>query len=299
MSVHIICIYFSWFPKSSFVALLLEFPINADERGNNFEADIVLHETQLINPYNGILNTYWRWENGIIPYEMPANHHSEWRISIMSERPEYTKSSLFADAAEQATIRRAMDEISKWTCIKFVVRTTQPDYIRILNDNTGCWSYVGRIRGPQALNLHNGGGCVSFGISMHELMHAIGFFHSHSDLNRDAYIRVQYENIEDYAVSNFAAYSNNYVTNYGHGYDYGSILHYGAMSFTKNGLPTLVPIQPYSGVIGQRNNLSEKDILKVNAMYSCPGKPEPTTLPPTTLPPTTTTKGKFQFGKLP
>lgn len=192
-------------------------------------------------------------------------------------------------AQERDTIRTAMDEISKWTCIKFVQRTNQVDYLRILNDATGCWSYVGRIRGAQPLNLHNRGGCVSKGVSMHELLHAIGFFHSHSDLNRDNYIKVQFENIEDYAVSNFAAYSNNYVTNYGHGYDYGSILHYGAMAFSKNGQPTLVPLLPYNGVIGQRAALSEKDILKVNAMYSCPD----------TTPVETTTKGKFAFGKLP
>lgn len=197
----------------------------------------------------------------------------------------------FVGTTERNTIRAAMDEISKWTCIKFVPRTTQADYLNIENDNTGCWSYVGRIRGAQPLNLHNGGGCVSKGVSMHELLHAIGFFHSHSDLNRDDFIKVQYENIDDYAVNNFAAYSNNYVTNYGHGYDYGSILHYGVMSFSKNGKPTLVPLFPYSGLIGQRDALSEKDILKVNAMYSCP-----TTV---TTEPTPTTKGKFQFGKLP
>lgn len=193
-----------------------------------------------------------------------------------------------------------MAEISSLTCIKFVKRTTEPDYLSIVNNPTGCWSYVGRIRGAQELNLHNGGGCVSKGVSMHELVHAIGFFHSHSDLNRDQYIRVQYENIDDYAVSNFAAYSNNYVTNYGHGYDYGSILHYGVMSFSKNGLPTLVPLQPYSGVIGQRDRLSDKDVAKINAMYSCPNTPEPVaTTTTTTTTSTTTTKPKFNFGKLP
>ena len=90
-----------------------------------------------------------------------------------------------------------MDEIEKYTCIVFVPRTTQADYLNIYNDATGCWSYVGRIRGGQSLNVHNGGGCVRKGIVMHELLHAIGFFHSHSDLDRDKYIKVQFENIED------------------------------------------------------------------------------------------------------
>lgn len=97
-------------------------------------------------------------------------------------------------------------------------------------------------------------------------------------------------------MNNFIAYSNNYVTDYGHGYDYGSILHYGAMSFTKNGLSTLEPLYPLDGVIGQRDALSEKDILKVNSMYCCP-KTESSL--PSTVAPETTTKGKFAFGRLP
>lgn len=62
-----------------------EFSTNADEIGNNFEADIVLHPDQLINPYNGILNSYWRWENGVIPYEMPNGQHSELDLSTRED----------------------------------------------------------------------------------------------------------------------------------------------------------------------------------------------------------------------
>lgn len=173
-----------------------------------------------------------------------------------------------------------MAEISALTCIKFVPRTTESDYLSIVNNPTGCWSYVGRIRGVQELNLQSSSGCVSKGVSMHELVHAIGFWHSQSDLKRDQYVKVEYENMDDYAVGNFAAYTNNYVTDYGHGYDYGSILHYSMMSFSKNGLPTLVPLQSYSGVIGQRDRLSDRDVAKINAKYNCPPKI------------------KFDFGKL-
>lgn len=150
------------------------------------------------------------------------------------------------------------------------------------------------------MNLQNDIGCVTKGVTMHELLHAIGFYHPHSDLNRDRYIQVKYENIAENAVGNFAAYSNNYVTNYGHGYDYGSILHYSMMSFSKNGQPTLLPLYPYSGRIGQRIALSEKDVQKVNAMYSCTGPVSDTTRPvSTTTEETTTAKAKFQFGRLP
>lgn len=179
-----------------------------------------------------------------------------------------------------------MSEISKWTCIKFVPRTAETDYLNILNEATGCWSSVGRIGGVQALNLESSGECVQKGIIMHELMHAIGFYHTHSDYKRDEYIQVLKENIDESAISNFEAFTNNYVNDYGHGYDYGSIMQFGEMAFSKNGLPTILPLVPFEGLIGQRTELSEKDILKVNVMYSCPA-------------PMTTPKPKFQFGKTP
>lgn len=192
---------------------------------------------------------------------------------------------IFPADADRAIILSGMIEIAKYTCIRFVPRTTEEDYLRITNDNTGCWSYVGRTGGAQSVNLDANEGCVSKGVTMHELLHALGFFHTHSDMNRDQYIKVNYENIESSAVGNFASFSNSYVSNYGHGYDYGSIMHFGIMSFSKNGLPTLEPLEPYEGKIGQREALSVKDILKIREMYFCPREGDATT--------------EFPFGKLP
>lgn len=68
-------------------------------------------------------------------------------------------------------------------------------------------------------------------------------------------------------------------------------MHYSAYGFSKNGEPTIVPHvsnfklllqkfrlnfinskskdKTYLGVIGQREKLSEKDIIKLNVMYAC------------------------------
>ena len=45
-----------------------------------------------------------------------------------------------------------MIAIQKQTCIRFVKRTTQVDYISIYS-GTGCSSYVGRIGGKQQVSL--------------------------------------------------------------------------------------------------------------------------------------------------
>lgn len=106
------------------------------------------------------------------------------------------------------------------------------------------------------------------GVAMHEMLHAIGFFHSHSDTARDDYVKINYDNVVSGKEYNFALYTNNYVTAFNQAYDYKSIMHYGAYAFTKNGLKT-IEVTKGSDTIGQRSYLSELDIKKVNLMYEC------------------------------
>ena len=50
-------------------------------------------------------------------------------------------------------------------------------------------------------------------------------------------------------------------------YDYGSVMHYGAYDFSRNGKPTITPRWPVS--IGQRNGLTTIDWKHVKRAY-CP-----------------------------
>lgn len=58
-----------------------------------------------------------------------------------------------------------------------------------------CWSYVGQaqISGGQSLSI--GHGCGSISTVSHELMHALGFFHTSSRYDRDSYVIVRQENM--------------------------------------------------------------------------------------------------------
>lgn len=135
-----------------------------------------------------------------------------------------------------------MKHISSLTCIKFVERRNEKDYIRITNGATGCWSYIGRIGGGQIVNVQSSAGCASIGVVSHELLHAIGFHHAQSDTNRNRYVRINYDNIRPGQEHNFDVYASNYITDYGEGYDYGSILHYSRLAFSKNGKATIDPL---------------------------------------------------------
>uniref|UniRef100_A0A1L8DQJ2 Metalloendopeptidase n=1 Tax=Nyssomyia neivai TaxID=330878 RepID=A0A1L8DQJ2_9DIPT len=224
---------------------------NADEAGDYFEGDIRFAADQVISPHTGILDSYWRWEkignNPTIPYVFDSAFTATHRSVVLA----------------------GMAVIQSSTCVRFVPRTSERDYITIQSANSGCWSYVGRIRNAQILNLSIQAGCVTQGIATHELIHAIGFFHAQSDVNRDKYVRINWDNVESGKEHNFEVYTNSYVTDYGEGYDLGSIMHYGPYAFSKNYLPTIQSLYNTGEIMGQRDRMSQKDINKIQKMYSC------------------------------
>ncbi|XP_017861346.1 PREDICTED: low choriolytic enzyme-like [Drosophila arizonae] len=219
--------------------------VNPEELGSYIEGDILLPFPDIIT-LNGLPQVSYRWKKGVVPFVIKDGYSSK----------------------DLSTIKTAMDVYHNRTCIRFVERRGQKDYISIDNGNTGCWSYVGRKRGKQIVNLQSPG-CVGYaGTVMHELMHVIGFLHEQSRMERDNYVTIIYENIIPKHKKNFKKVDP--TEGFGVPYDYDSIMHYSATSFSKNKKPTIVTNRPEdSSRIGQRKKFSEKDILKINKMYKC------------------------------
>ncbi|XP_037719339.1 zinc metalloproteinase nas-13-like isoform X2 [Drosophila subpulchrella] len=157
------------------------------------------------------------------------------------------------------------------TCVRFKLRTTEEDYIVIGSENSGCWSAVGRLGGRQELNLQSPNCLRMIGTSIHELMHALGFFHEQNRHERDSYVRVISDNVKPGKIKNFRKYSSNQESGFGVEYDYGSVMHYSTTSFTRNGQPTMEALRDTSDSrkMGQRMGFSAGDVRKINAMYKC------------------------------
>lgn len=139
-------------------------------------------------------------------------------------------------------ILKAFKEYHERTCIRFrPYEEGDKHWLLIKGNYSGCWSSVGRRQGGQVLNL-NTPKCVTHGVVVHELLHALGFYHQQSATERDEYVKINWENILDGHAHNFNKYARTHITNFGVEYDYQSVMHYSSRAFSKNGKATIEPL---------------------------------------------------------
>uniref|UniRef100_A0A915AVD1 Zinc metalloproteinase n=1 Tax=Parascaris univalens TaxID=6257 RepID=A0A915AVD1_PARUN len=235
-----------------------EYAANKKILNEVFESDLVLTIPQMrdvINDFqrriNGgrnvrskrkaIVGKGFRWPNQVVPYFLKEND-TEWRNLIMRG-------------------------IRKWeaeTCIRFVERTNENDYIYIFK-GAGCYSSVGRIGGKQYASI--GYGCESIGIVAHELGHALGFWHEQSRPDRDRYININEDHIFRGTKGNFEKRSD--IADLETPYDFGSVMHYGPQAFSDDYKYVTIETKDhrFQHTIGQRRDLSFIDIKEANLLY--------------------------------
>ncbi len=218
------------------------------------EGDIVVPDDyfQLRGTYSTNL-----WSGGVVPYVFNANVNS-------------------------TNQQRALDAMAEWEAVanvNFVPRTSQPDYLFIQN-NTVNNSAVGQTGGPQIVNIS---AWTSRFVIVHELGHALGYWHEQSRADRDLYINVEFDNICDACCSgspcdyNFSLRPPGGAGEYGP-YDFDSVMHYGACAFSActscvagdvscRTISVLLPNTAWQSQIGQRDHLSKFDALTMSFLY--------------------------------
>ncbi|XP_032781961.2 hatching enzyme 1.2 [Daphnia magna] len=208
------------------------------------EGDIMLPGSK-----NAILNQNALWPNKVIPYVISADY----------------------SALQRQIIASGMSTYHNKTCIRFVPRTTERNYISIFKSGQGCWSYVGLINnGAQGVSLDDG--CVvswAPGVVLHELMHTAGFWHEHMRPDRDTYVSINLNNVLERYRGNFNKLSTTQVTTLGLSYDYGSVMHYPRGAFAIDSNVPVITALIGTPVIGQRAGFSTLDVQKLNKLYNC------------------------------
>ena len=79
------------------------------------------------------------------------------------------------------------------------------------------------------------------------------------------FIHFTYTGVE----SNFDVVSMAFATTQGIEYDFTSLMHYDAYAFTRNGHPTIEPLDSSISLnsLGQREGLSTRDLQHINTLY--------------------------------
>ena len=189
------------------------------------------------DPNNANTGNYGKWECPI-PYTIDSN----------LKNPERVMESM-----------KYVEEVTGWA---FVQRTNEADYMNFV-DSSGCASYLGRQGGEQDVFLNE---YCDNGAVIHEIGHAIGMNHEQNRSDRDAYIKINPENIPDAREHNF----DKRVTINTGDYDFSSVMHYGLWGFSDNGMKTIEAVVNTDNVcfIGQRYKFSELDIQLLNDLIS-------------------------------
>lgn len=179
----------------------------------------------------------YRWPKGKIPYEI---------------HPALTDP------------QRVLDAIAHWhekTKIRLVPRSGEDDFV-VFVPGPGCASAVGRQGGRQEIVL--GSSCTT-GNAIHEIGHTVGLWHEQSRIDRDTWVEIVWQNIDPLYRHNFEQHIDDGIDVAV--YDYGSVMHYPATAFSRNGKPTISKRQIGGPEIGQRTGLSDGDIKSVEEIY--------------------------------
>ncbi|CAI5779580.1 meprin A subunit beta [Podarcis lilfordi] len=218
------------------------FDINEALGLNLFEGDIKLDERL---ERNSIIGNEYRWPH-TIPY-------------VLEDSLDMNAKGLILNAFEQYRLK---------SCIDFKPWEGEANYISVFK-GSGCWSSVGnRRKGRQELSI--GANCDRIGTIEHEFLHALGFWHEQSRSDRDDYVTIMRDRIQEGKEGNFNKYDDKRSDFLNVPYDYNSVMHYSKNAFRNGTEPTIVTnIPAFIDVIGQRMDFSEYDIRKLSRLYNC------------------------------
>lgn len=164
-------------------------------------------------------------------------------------------------------VQRVIAYFNQYTPVRFVPYTNQKDSIVFSPGEVPlCLSYVGKIGGHQPIYLDDR--CFEKEIT-HELMHALGFIHEQSRPDRDQYLRVLWDKIEEDKQSQFEVAPLSMASpQKGRPFDYQSVMIYNPTDFAKTHGDYVMESLTGVKIEPTANGISAEDLARLVNMYA-------------------------------
>ncbi len=175
-------------------------------------------------------------------------------------------------ASVRSELQKSFDEWTSKTNVTFKERTNQPNYVTISSSGSNSNS------GVATLGMNGSRGFIRLGtratavVIIHEIGHTLGYIHEQNRSDRDNFIRINFENIQNGAEDQF--FKSNSATLLTGQFDINSTMMYGSFTFSKNGRPTITDLN--GNLLPQRQaRISTLDVEGTNSLYpSSDGNPD-------------------------
>ncbi len=150
------------------------------------------------------------------------------------------------------------------TAVRFIPYTDQDDVLVFQEAEGACKSYVGKVGGKQSIWISEK--CGHHEVA-HELMHALGFIHEQNRSDRDSYIKINPDSIDDKYRINFEKMPPEFMQLSGLAeFSFDSIMIYPPTMFSRNALATMSPIKEGQRILPSEQ-LSDRDKDRIDRYY--------------------------------
>ncbi|CEF59722.1 Astacin-like metalloendopeptidase [Strongyloides ratti] len=174
-------------------------------------------------------------------------------------------------------VEKAIKEITDNTCVKFE-KKTELNYNEkglVFYKDTVCSSNVGQLSTKTYQVIKLAPACYKNPyLILHEIGHALGLVHEHTRKDRDKYVKINSNNMQNSENLNFKIHNFPVYKNYSTFYDFSSLMHYGPYAFSTYfrylfGYKTIESKleREYDWMMGQRKKMTFNDYKQINLCY--------------------------------